>query len=145
MADIDRSPNPVDVYVGNRIRVRRRIMGLSRDAFAEAVSIEADRMEDFERGAERLTGAQLFRIAGALVTPVAYFFDGLPEPGRKAAPAREVDGEGMINAFLSSPEGLELARTFLLITDLRLRQQVLELVRAMTGQEASEQADQRPV
>ncbi len=66
---------------------------------------------------------------------MSYFFEGLPQPGPKTGgEGPDEDAEGAIRAFLTTPEGLELARRFPLIPKGRLRKQVLELVRALSDE-----------
>jgi len=133
MADLQKQPNPVDVHVGGRIRMRRRVMGLSQEALANALELTFQQVQKYERGGNRVSASKLFGAARVLQVPVSYFFDGLPSPGGaqgQSAPIEEV--EAAIREFLATAEGLELARRFPRIPKGRLRKQVLELVRALT-------------
>ena len=135
MADLQRPPNPVDVHVGGRIRMRRRVMGLSQEMLADALQLTFQQVQKYERGSNRVSASKLFGTAHVLQVPVSYFFEGLPQPGRaqgEAASAEEV--EGAIRTFLATSEGLELARRFPSIPRRQLRRQVLELVRALSNE-----------
>ena len=135
MADLQRQPNPVDVHVGGRIRMRRRVMGLSQEALADALELTFQQVQKYERGANRVSASKLFAAAHVLQVPVSYFFEGLPLPGQardRNASAEEVESE--IRTFLATTEGLELARRFPHIPNGRLRKQVLALVRALTDE-----------
>ena len=135
MGDVQRSPNPVDTHVGSRIRVRRRVAGLTQEDLARALGLTFQQVQKYERGSNRVSASKLFGIAGILEVPVSYFFDGLRHPGdmnRGDAPAEET--EGAIRVFLNTAEGLELAQRFPLIPKGRLRKQILELVRALSDE-----------
>ena len=135
MAELQRKPNLVDVHVGSRIRVRRRVVGLSQDQLAGALGLTFQQVQKYERGSNRVSASKLFGIATILQAPVNYFFQGLAEPDQaegKTLPAP--DAEAAIRDFLGTSEGLELARRFPLIPRGRLRKQVLELVRALADE-----------
>ena len=131
MTDEPRKPNPVDVHVGSRIRMRRRVMGLSQEELANQLQLTFQQVQKNERGANRVSASKLFGIAAALQAPVSYFFEGLRDAtDGVGADIRGAEAEVAIRGFLNATEGLELARRFPLIPKGRLRKQVLELVRA---------------
>lgn len=136
--DDSRSPNPIDVHVGRRVRQRRKALGVTQERLAADLGLTFQQVQKYERGANRISASKLYEIAASLSAPVAYFFDGLADP----ATAKETDGfaqpasEQFVNAFLMSAEGLELAELFTQIKRARLRRRVVELVRAMAEDEA---------
>ena len=141
MSDLQRKPNPVDIHVGSRIRMRRRVMGLSQDDLASQLGLTFQQVQKYERGTNRVSASKLFGIAAVLQAPVSYFFDGLSEPeSLGGSSVRDDATETAIRSFLNTTEGLELARRFPLIPKGRLRKQVLELVRAL-GEDASAEAE----
>ncbi len=141
MSDLQRKPNPVDIHVGSRIRMRRRVMGLSQDDLASQLGLTFQQVQKYERGTNRVSASKLFGIAVVLQAPVSYFFDGLSEPeSLGGSSVRDDATETAIRSFLNTTEGLELARRFPLIPKGRLRKQVLELVRAL-GEDASAEAE----
>ena len=135
MADLQRQPNPVDVHVGGRIRMRRRVLGLSQEALADALELTFQQVQKYERGGNRVSASKLFAIAHVFQVPVNYFFEGLPMPGRaKGESASVLEVEDAIRAFMATTEGLELAQRFPRIPKGRLRRRVLELVRALADE-----------
>jgi transcriptional regulator with XRE-family HTH domain len=140
--DDSRSPNPIDVHVGRRVRQRRKALGVTQERLAADLGLTFQQVQKYERGANRISASKLYEIAASLSAPVAYFFDGLADP----ATAKEGDGiaqpasEQFVNAFLMSAEGLELAELFTQIKRARLRRRVVDLVRAMAEDEAEEGA-----
>ncbi len=121
-------PNVVDVHVGGRIRLRRRLLGMSQEQLADALGLTFQQVQKYERGANRVSASKLYETASALRTSVPYFFEGLE--GGIAEIAEDEAGEA-VRAFFGTAEGLELARLFPRIPRGALRRQVLELVRAL--------------
>ena len=77
MADADdRLPNPVDLHVGSRIRLRRKILGVSQERLADALGLTFQQVQKYERGANRVSASKLYEIAATLQTQIAYFFAG---------------------------------------------------------------------
>ena len=133
MTGQQRKPSAVDVHVGSRIRMRRRVIGVSQEDLANALQLTFQQVQKYERGTNRVSASKLFTIAGTLQAPVSYFFEGLLEPLDGAGPENAGDpAESAIRGFLNTGEGLELARRFPLIPKGRLRKQVLELVRVLS-------------
>ena len=133
--DIETAPNPIDVHVGLRIRLRRKELGVSQEKLAEAIGLTFQQVQKYERAANRVSASKLYEMARALETSTAYFFEGLADP---AAPGARVapGGQAHMQAFLLTPEGVELASTFPKISPPRVRRRILDLVRAMTEEEA---------
>ena len=51
-------PNPVDVHVGSRVRLRRTLLGMSQEKLGEAIGLTFQQVQKYERGANRI-GLQL--------------------------------------------------------------------------------------
>src|SRR4051812_37905868 len=81
----DKTPNPVDLYVGGRIRMRRRSLGVSQEKLADDLGLTFQQVQKYERGANRVSASKLYEIARSLQTPVAFFFEGLNDPAGSAA------------------------------------------------------------
>lgn len=126
--------HPVDLYVGARLRIRRKMMGLSQTQVADALGITFQQIQKYERGANRVSASKLYEIAKSLQAPVAYFFEGL----EATADGVSEGGEPFVHDFLMTSEGLELATQFPRITRSRVRRRILELVRSMAEEEANE-------
>ena len=131
-----RRPSTVDVHVGGRVRVRRRLLGMTQERLAELIDVTFQQVQKYERGSNRISASKLFAIASALEVSIGYFFEGLE--GEEPAPPNSP--ERMVQAFLQTPEGLELAQTFPKIGRGPLRRRVLELVRAAVEEEGANEA-----
>ena len=119
--------HPVDLYVGARLRIRRKVMGLSQTQVADALGITFQQIQKYERGSNRISASKLYDAAKLLQAPVSYFFEGLDETdgGHDGGFAQRM------TQLVSTPEGLELAGLFPHLEDRRLRRRVVDLVRAM--------------
>lgn len=73
-------PDPIDVHVGRRLRLRRTAVGLSQERLGEAVGLSFHQVEECERGTGPIGASLLYQLAGVLGVPVAFFFDDLPGP-----------------------------------------------------------------
>lgn len=71
-----RSPHPVDVFVGRKLRMRRTIMGMSQSELGDAIGISFQQVQKYERGANRISASKLWDFSIALGVTPAYFFDG---------------------------------------------------------------------
>ncbi|MGR4863267.1 helix-turn-helix domain-containing protein [Caulobacter sp. LARHSG274] len=128
MADM---AHPVDLYVGARLRIRRKVLGLSQTQLADALGITFQQVQKYERGANRISASKLYEAARLLQSPVSYFFEGLDETAQGGD-----DGLAhRMTQFVATPEGLELAGLFPRLGDRRLRRRVVDLVRAMVDDE----------
>jgi transcriptional regulator with XRE-family HTH domain len=134
----ERTPNPVDLHVGGRIRMRRRILGVSQERLAEALGLTFQQVQKYERGANRVSASKLYEIARTLQAPITYFFEGLPDP--IASGQDDANSEQAMHDFLMTAEGLELASLFPKIRRGRVRRKLLDLVRAMSDESETVEA-----
>src|SRR4029079_16732020 len=86
-----RTPNPIDVYVGGRIRMRRRSLGITQERLAEGLGLTFPQVQKYERGATRVSASKLYEIARSLRTPLDYFFEGLNDPTSENAYDEVID------------------------------------------------------
>lgn len=126
-----RQPNPIDLHVGARVRMRRKVLGISQEALADALKLTFQQIQKYERGANRISASKLYEIAKTLQISVTFFFDGLPDPVTDEVDEVGQASERLVTEFLNTAEGLELAEIFPKIGRARIRRQVLDLVRAM--------------
>jgi transcriptional regulator with XRE-family HTH domain len=134
LSDTERHPNPVDLHVGARIRMRRKILGVSQERLAENLGLTFQQIQKYERGANRVSASKLYEIARSLQSSVGYFFEGLAD----TVDGVSETGEPFVHDFLMTPEGLELATLFPKITKPKVRRRILELVRSMADDEVAE-------
>lgn len=75
----DRRASDSDARIGGRVRERRLLRGMTAEQVAVEVGVTAQQVFKYETGFSRATAGQLYQIARALDTPIAYFYDGLDE------------------------------------------------------------------
>lgn len=125
-------PNPVDVHVGSRLRLRRTLLGMSQEKLGEALGLTFQQVQKYERGANRIGASRLFELSRVLDVPVSFFFDEMSggSNGRRYGVAEEPSeferGENGARRDL-----LELARAFDRIRDDRVRKRILELTKSL--------------
>ncbi|GAO01130.1 helix-turn-helix transcriptional regulator [Komagataeibacter oboediens] len=141
--------NPVDVHVGNRIRLRRTLLGMSQERLGNALGLTFQQVQKYERGRNRVGASRLYDLSCVLDVPVGFFFAGLPaHVDTTDRPVTDtVDGMAEPEAptlssalptvaqddlaLLSRRETIELVRAYYGIEDSGTRRRVLDLVRSM--------------
>ncbi len=135
-------PNPIDVHVGSRIRLRRTLLGLSQERLGEALGLTFQQVQKYERGINRVGASRLFDLARVLDVPIAFFYDDMPPSvGAPLPAAAAVSGfADQQDAFgddtLSRRETLELVRAYYRITDVSVRKRVFELIKSLATETA---------
>jgi transcriptional regulator with XRE-family HTH domain len=132
-----RRVNPIDTHVGNRMRLRRMLIGMSQEKLGEKMGLTFQQIQKYEKGVNRIGASRLFRLAQVLSVPVQFFYDDLPIGQRPTDPMAtgfaEPQAETFILDFINSREGLELNRHFVRIDDPKVRRSVVDLVRSLAG------------
>lgn len=130
-----RNANPIDVHVGNRIRIRRMLIGMSQEKLGEQLGLTFQQVQKYEKGSNRVSASRLYRMAKILSVPVQYFFDDLPAGAAdRDYPGFAESGEqAVITGFLNSAEGLQLNRAFHEIEDSEVRRRVIDLVKTLAN------------
>lgn len=127
------TPHPVDVYVGKRIRVRRRMLGMNQTVLGEQLGVTFQQVQKYERGANRVSSSSLFRTANALDVPVSFFFEGaetcLPDYNPKKNSAD--------NDIRANQETIELVEAYYSISDPRVRKKIVDLARLLNPEDGS--------
>ncbi|ODR99901.1 Cro/Cl family transcriptional regulator [Methyloceanibacter methanicus] len=129
-----KKPNPIDVHVGSRVRLRRMLLGMSQERLGNSMGLTFQQVQKYEKGANRIGASRLYHISKILDVPVGFFFEEAPvldEPTPTPGMA-EPESEAFILEFLNTREGLELNRSFTKIADATVRKSVVDLVRALS-------------
>ncbi len=125
-----RSPNPVDIHVGTRVRLRRQIMKMSQTKLGNQLGVTFQQVQKYERGANRVGASRLWRMSQVLDVPVAFFFDGLDQVSGSAEFAED-DQLPIVYDFINSTDGVALAKALAQIKNKVVRRQILELARSL--------------
>lgn len=135
-----KEPNPIDVHVGARLKMRRMIVGMSQERLGENLGLTFQQVQKYEKGSNRIGASRLYEISKVLETPVSYFYEGYA-PANHASGASTLGGleeepsANFVVDFLSTTEGLQLNKAFMRVRDPRVRRKIVELVRALAGED----------
>jgi transcriptional regulator with XRE-family HTH domain len=121
-------PNPIDVHVGKRIRMRRLFLGMNQETLANALGLTFQQVQKYEGGANRVSASRLSAMADILAVPIAFFFGDLQTGDTDQSPEEQEARERM-----ERPETIELIRLYYAIPDPAVRQQFLDMVKAVAG------------
>ena len=119
-------PNPIDVHVGNRIRMRRLLLGMNQETLANALGLTFQQVQKYEGGANRVSASRLSAMAEILSVPISYFFGDLRADNVEVSPEDQRWRE-----HLQKPETIELIRLYYAIPDSKIRQQFLEMTKTL--------------
>lgn len=129
-------PNPIDIHVGGRVRLRRTLLGMSQEKLAEAIGLTFQQVQKYERGTNRIGSSRLFDLARVLDVPVAYFFEDMSSAVAAKTPSRirgfaETKSEEYEPDPMARRETLELVRAYYRIADPLVRKRVFELAKTL--------------
>lgn len=126
------TPDPIDVHVGSRVRMRRTLLGMSQEKLGNALGLTFQQIQKYERGANRIGSSRLFKLSRILDVPVAFFFEDMAdEKGRRTTGLSDSSPATFEADQLSKRETLELVRAYYRITDPKIRKKTFELVKAI--------------
>lgn len=139
MAVGKKQPNPIDIHVGSRIRLRRAMIGMSQEKLGESLGITFQQVQKYEKGTNRVGASRLQNIAAILNVPVSFFFEDAPasDAAVEAQGGMEEASSSYVVDFLSSSEGLQLNRAFVRIRDPKVRRKIIDLVRSLSDEDDS--------
>jgi transcriptional regulator with XRE-family HTH domain len=126
-------PNPVDIHVGQRVAVRRKLLKLSQTDLANHVGYSYQQVQKYEKGANRVSASVLFEFSGALGVPASFFFEGLPDKASKRSRRKKTrTPTDFASDPMRKPDVIKLVRAFDSITDPEARKNLLKAVRAFS-------------
>lgn len=136
MAQEKKVPNPIDVHVGSRVKLRRTMQNMSQEKLGEALGITFQQIQKYEKGSNRIGASRMQQISAALNVPVEFFFEDAPLP-HGATPVSgmaEAGSTSYVVDFLSSAEGIQLNRAFVRITNSAIRRRIIDMVRTLADE-----------
>lgn len=131
---MSKAPNPVDKYVGSRVRMRRIMLGMSQEKLGEALGLTFQQVQKYEKGTNRVGASRIQQIAEILQVPVSFLFEGGPS-GVAGPDGFEGASPSYVSDFLATSEGLALTKAFTRITDSKLRRSIVDLVEQIAARE----------
>ena len=134
MVEAKKTPDPVDVQVGSRLRLRRMSLGISQEKLGEHLGITFQQIQKYEKGTNRISASRLQRISEVLSVPITYLFEGIEAPPSGLGALNETSSE-FVHDEPPSNETLQLMRAFQRIADPTVRRRVVDLVRSLSPTE----------
>ena len=130
-------PNPVDVHVGARVRLRRTLLGMSQQKLGEAIGLTFQQVQKYERGANRIGASRLWDLSRVLDCPMSFFFEEMDDETAQSRP-RNLSGdsrdlEPRDNDPMTKRETLELVRAYYRINDYHVRRRIYELAKLLAS------------
>jgi transcriptional regulator with XRE-family HTH domain len=126
-------PHPIDQHVGNRVRLRRTLLGFSQDKLAQALGLTFQQVQKYERGANRVSASKLFEIASILGVQISYFFQDMEGQTVSAVQGMaESAAEPFEHEQLQRRETVELVQAYYRIASPQVRKRMLELIKAVS-------------
>ncbi len=136
-------PDDVDRHVGQQLKSRRILLGMSQEKLAESVGITFQQVQKYERGTNRISAGRLLKFSKTLQVPVGYFFEGAEvspkaEPGgSKKQGFSDSEQESLTGSMpedvMSRKETLDLLRNYYSIKDPSVRKMILKMVKSMAN------------
>jgi transcriptional regulator with XRE-family HTH domain len=141
MAKLNRTSQPlearrpratdVDRLVGQRVRMRRQLLGMSQSDLAARLGCSFQQVQKYENGSNRVSASMLAKVAAALTVPITFFFDDQPLEG--AARRDELPAD-----LLSTSETFDLLRAYYKVSSVDLRSRMLALLKAIAANSSND-------
>jgi transcriptional regulator with XRE-family HTH domain len=126
-----KAPHPTDKYVGNRMRMRRMMLGMSQEKLGDALGLTFQQVQKYEKGVNRVSASRLRQIAQILQVPESFFFEGGPNAAGQSRREGQVASLSHVSSLLATTDGLALVKAFTAIKDAKLRRSIVLLVRTI--------------
>ena len=144
----DNEPNPVDVHVGNRIRLRRTLLGFSQQFMSNKLGVTFQQVQKYEKGCNRVGASRLFDISKVLRVSMDFFFEDMDKETERQSPMNQgqphefdaereaADREEIDLDPMKRQETLRLVRNYYRISNRKLAQIVFNLIECMSHSNA---------
>ena len=128
----DKTPNPIDIHVGNRIRLRRRVLDLTQVEIADLLGIRFQQIQKYEKGINRISAGRLWDFACVLGVDINFFYQDIPDDIMHKNP-RCLSTNHKIGkvSFEDSNKGMELLRNYQHISSRPEAQHIFALLKSM--------------
>jgi len=107
------------------------MLDMSQTDVANALGISFQQIQKYEKGTNRISASRLQQVANLLQVPVAFFFDGSPDPTKPARNARKIAIPAEASGFLATSDGLRFAKAYMQIKSRKIRDSIFQLVEGL--------------
>ncbi|MEM7679414.1 MAG: helix-turn-helix transcriptional regulator [Pseudomonadota bacterium] len=126
------TPDPVDVHVGQRLRVRRSLLGISQEKLGNAIDLTFQQIQKYEQGMNRISAGRLYQFSKILNVPISYFFDNVVDDKKALTGLSDNAQSGFVDdSLLNSKDSLELIRAYNKISDKDVKKNIVKLVESL--------------
>ena len=148
----DGAPNPIDIHVGSRLKLRRSLLGLSQERLADELGITFQQVQKYEKGLNRIGASRLWDLAQVLGVSVAYFYENLDENSKNKSP-RKISNHLVLSdniqefdmSILLNKDIRDLINAYMQIPDPKIAKNVLNLVVSMVPSRSEERDDSQKI
>jgi transcriptional regulator with XRE-family HTH domain len=126
---LKKAPDPIDRYVGHRVRVRRLLIGVSQEKLGDALGVTFQQIQKYEKGTNRISASRLQQIADMLGVPVGFFYEGAPR--QEVAIEEERPNSGISSDLFWTSQDLQLVRAFQRVSSPQVRRRLIGLVESL--------------
>ena len=123
-----KAANPIDKHVGGRIRMRRKMLGMTQGTLGDGLGLTFQQVQKYEKGTNRIGAGRLQHISHLLQVPVPFFFEGAPNLPGQSWGLGSAPSPAYVSDFLASTEGLALTKAFMRIKEQAMRRCIVDLV-----------------
>ena len=126
-------PDPIDIHVGSRVRLRRSLLGMSQEKLGTALGLTFQQIQKYERGANRIGSSRLYKLSRILDVPVSFFFEDMPsETADSFGGFEEAGTRGFSGDMLTRRETIDLLRAYYGIANAEIRRRIYEVAKAVS-------------
>ena len=136
----DGGANPIDLYVGKRLKKARLMRGMSQERLAKAMNITFQQVQKYEKGLNRIGASRLWDLAQVLDVSITYFYEGMSaeiqdQSPRKINVLKDNDGNFRAEDLILTPEDIEFIAYYKQIKNPLVLQNIMSLVKSLAGGE----------
>lgn len=118
----DGTPNPVDVHIGKRIRLRRNLLELSQKALAEKLGLSFQQVQKYELGISRVVASRLWDMSKVLNVGLSYFFEEMSKETLSNSPRKRHNNDSSPDqalqpGLLGKEESIQLLKAYYKLSD----------------------------
>lgn len=134
MADL--LPNPIDVHVGKRLRLRRNILRITQKELAEMLGLTFQQVQKYEKGDNRISASRLWDISQILGVPIDFFFEDIDEQIALKSPRPKNKDQDYLAEIIDDPmqreETLQLLRAYYKIHNRDLAKDLFNILQTLS-------------
>ncbi len=135
--------HPVDIHVGARVRVRRKLLGMTQTKLGDALGLTFQQVQKYELGTNRISASRLHDLSRVFDLPINYFFEDMPP--EVATSSLAIKGRGKAKKLpsykldpMTTQETMSLVRAYYKIKDAGVRKRIYEMTKALGADAAKD-------